>query len=190
LLPAVEEWRFGPLCRLLWEFEGRTSLWRDVTAALLLSLAWLLPFAGFVLGAIVADDLSAVTLALGAIPAVGGTLVSDWMRRNRPWRRFLANRVKTYTDPNAEAMVPVLISATDADQLRRDLRRMKLNPSAGRHLGTPPIDAPELDLYLDVTEPARWRETTSDEDLVKRIAKAIGGLGIAARVGGVEVNRG
>ena len=69
---------------------------------------------------------------------------------------------------------------------RSALRRARFNPWGGGDVPMPPSDAPHLNYRINAHEPDAFPQSSSEEDRVQRIVRALTAARIDARVAGVD----
>lgn len=185
----VQEEPFGAMFARLRQFERWRCWWRLPIAGLLYAVVPLFFIGATVLAAFIAgNDFDLTTAIIAAVVALGATyILGPRLSRRQLHRRIIAGRLWRYEAPNPATSVEVLIREPDLDAARTALRRAKFNPrvySAG--VGSPPLDAANLNHRFGVEEPAAWPQSASDADRVQQIARVLGAAGIRARVDGID----
>lgn len=171
------------------QFERWRCWWRLPVAGLLYAVVPLFFIGATVLAAFIAgNDFDLTTAVIAAAVGLGATyIVGPRLSRRQLHRRLVADRLWSYEAPNPATSVEVLIREPDLHAARTALRRAKFNPgvySAG--VGTPPLDAADLNHRFGVEEPAAWQQSASDAGRIQRIARVLGAAGIRARVDGID----
>jgi hypothetical protein len=172
-------------------FEGWRCLWRVPVAMLAFVLPALIFIAAALLAAFIAgNDFDVLTSVVAAVVLGVTGLLSTRLRGRRLHRALIERRLLMWELPNPPTQVPILVRSGDVDAAQAALRRAAFNP--GRYLlniGTPPSDAQDLTVQLNVYEPAAWPQSSSDDDRTRRMARALERVGLRARVGGIDVLR-
>jgi hypothetical protein len=174
------------MVRLLRAFEGWRCLPRIAVAAIAFGAIHLLPLIGAVAGIYVGANLKLADVVLGTVVSLGSGYLAVWISRRAPWRAILVNRIWTYEEPNPRGFVELLIQDEAWADTYRVLRRARFTPLYSASVGTPPPDAPDLTARIGVQEPEAWKQSTSDDDRLWRIASVLAPAGIRARVAGVN----
>lgn len=172
------------------DFEGWRCLWRLPVAGILYAAVPLILLGATVAGAAIAgSEFNLRTAVVSAVVVLFGTgLVAPRLARRQLHRKIIAERLRSWQKPNPATEVQVLLPRANSEAARAALRRAGFNPGVyGLGLGSPPADAPDLDLKLAVQEPEAWPQSASDEDRTRRIVAVFRHAGLPARVGGVEV---
>lgn len=129
----------------LHEFDGRACWWRIIAGGTVLVGAGTVPFAGFALGAYLAGDL-------------GSSILSARVLRHAPWRSVIARRLWQYEQLGGRE-VAVLIRGDAFARVPPVLRRAKLNPASPTRRASPPENARDLNVHLQVVGPIGTRFT-------------------------------
>jgi hypothetical protein len=174
------------MVRLLRAFEGQLAVQRIAIAGFAFCAINLLPFAGAIGGIYVGANLKLGNVVAGAVLSVGSGSLAIWLSRSSPWRAILAKRLSTYEDPNPTGFSELLTQHHKYADACYALRRARFAPLYGARVGAPPDDAPELTTRIGVQEPAAWRQSTSDDDRLRRLASVLAAAGIRARVAGLD----
>jgi hypothetical protein len=188
----VQKQPYRRMVRTLREFEGWRCLWRVPTSAALFVAVPLFLIGITVAATAIAGDSFDVDPALvAAIVGVGGSsYVYPRLARRELHRKLIADRLWTWEKPNPATHVQILLRDADVDDAKRRLRRAGFNPGTFMtRVGSPPSDAPELEVQVGVEEPEAHIQSSSDEDQVRRMADALDTARIRARVAGVDVPR-
>lgn len=188
----LEPQPYRRMVRTLREFEGWRCLWRvPVSAALFIAVPVSLIAATVAAAAIAGDDFYLHTgIAAAIISVTGSAYLHPRLMRRQLHRKIIANRLWTWEQPNPETHVRILVREPDIDRAKRALRQAGFNPGPFMTpLGTTPADAPELNVQMGVEEPAAHLQSSSDEDRVRRMADALEGYRIRARIAGIDVPR-
>ncbi len=156
------------------QFEGWRCLWRLPVAALAYAIVPLTFIGATVLAAYIAGDNFGLA-----------TRLARWQLH----RKIIANRFWTFEKPNPATEVPTLLRSPDVVAARAALCRARFNPLVcSVSVGSPPSDAPDLDVKVAVHEPQAWTQSASDDDRTRRMVGVLERAGIRAHVGGVDTN--
>ncbi len=173
------------------QFEGWRCLWRLPVAALAYAIVPLTFIGATVLAAYIAGDNFGLATAIvsAAVVGVATALLVPRLARWQLHRKIIANRFWTFEKPNPATEVPTLLRSPDVVAARAALCRARFNPLVcSVSVGSPPSDAPDLDVKVAVHEPQAWTQSASDDDRTRRMVGVLERAGIRAHVGGVDTN--
>ena len=185
---SAAPYSYGAALGRLRDYEGWRCLWRVAAGGALLALVPLLAIGGFVAGVYIAGDLHSLgRVVLGALVALGpGQLLSLRVWQQRPWDKFIADRLWTYEKPDGPGDLNAIIRPEDFLPATHALRRAKLCPCGGTRMPIAPPGAEGLTLKLFVGRPARWHAPDAPE-LHVQIRDCLRAAHIRARVAGEDV---
>jgi hypothetical protein len=170
------------------QFEGWRCLWRIGTGALLVLALPVVAVGGAVAGYYIVSGGGLPSVIIGSAVTLCSTVGATWLWRRAPWWHLVQRRLATFEAASPWTDTQLLVrSDVDLEGLFGALRRAHFNPYTSRHVGSPPPDAADLDVLVAVQEPSRWAKSSSDEDRIERLRALLSGLGIRARVGGVDI---
>lgn len=174
--------------RRLRDFEHWGGAWRGALALVRLAADQALPLAAAVVVAVVTVCGRVAEAALSATLALVLSWLTKSTRARFPWHTPVSSRLRSWEEPNPPTHLEVLLRESDIAHAKRALRRAGFNPRAyATHLGTSVPDAPDLDFRVGVQEPEAHPQSSSDDDRVRRVARALESAGIRARVGSLDV---
>lgn len=190
---VVTEMSMETMLNRLREFEGSGCLWRGVAALLVFFATLALPVVGAICAALIA--VVGITTGQVAQAAIGAVVTGVFgagasrMKKRRPWRSVVADRLWTWEKPNPTHESQVLVEDPDMERAKTAIRCARLNPTTlSVRVGTPPEDAPSLTRRFSVCEPEAWMQSATDADRVRRIVDALTDARVRARVDGVDVS--